>query len=301
MDLLETTICDPGTYFTISDAIKDGTFIPGSAGFMSMILGPECTCPNVMFYKTIIIRKGKRGKDRFEQAMLLAPIFKLPGVSHDFLIPENDGRKYLVDMQIRREPLSLESEFNVNNGALNFVEEDLGINGFVGCLKAKTLFLKELDNITKAATHPLAEKIGNSGVMQRVWPEKNNPLYNFDRRIDSMYSENNLPQVRDEFCVSPNKGYLIKEISRIEAMLMLPRVEHLNKVEQVAEEALKYIMKKLKSPEGKKLKNTTELIDMTERTMAVVNKKQKFLTNLIDKRMTCIYKNRKKLTNIDIF
>jgi hypothetical protein len=297
MDLLETTICDSGTPFTIGNEVKDGTFIPGSYGFMSMTLGPECTCPNVMFYKAVIVRRGKGGKDRFEQVMLLAPIFKLPGVPLDFLIPENDGRQHFVDMSVRHTPINLSSEYD--KGILKFVEEGLGINGFVGCLKAKTMFLKELDNVTKAASHPLAEKIGTAGVMQNVWPNKYSPLYTFDKNIDHLYNSGELSYIHDEFFVSPNKENLLNEIHRIEAMLMLPRIEHLNKVEMVAESALKYIMEKLKSSDGKKLKNSKELIEMTERTMTVVKDKQKFLSSLIDKRMNCIYKNRKLLIQTD--
>lgn len=296
MDLLETTICDSGTPFTIGNEVKDGTFIPGSSGFMSMTLGPECTCPNVMFYKAVIVRRGKGGKDRFEQVMLLAPIFKLPGVPLTFLIPENEGRQHFVDISVRHAPINLSSEYDNNNGTLKFVEEGLGINGVVGCLKAKTMFLKELDNVTKAANHPLAEKIGTAGVMQNVWPNKHSSLNTFDKNIDHLYNSNELAHIRNEFCISPNIENLLNEIRRVEALLMLPRIEHLSKVEMVAVSALKYIMEKLKSSDGKKLKNSKELIAMTERTMAVVEDKRKFLSNLIDKRMNCIYKNRKLLT-----
>lgn len=295
MDLLETSICDPGTYFTIGDTIKDGTFVPGSAGFMSMTMGPERTCPNVMFYKTVVIRRGKRGKDRFEQVMLLAPIFKLPGVPTDFLIPDNEGRKYFVDMSIRQDPVTLAHTFNDSDGSLEFFEKEFGLNGYVGCLKSKTTFLKELDGVTKTAVHPLASKIGNAGVMQSVWPNKHSVLSMFDKNIDSMFSNQNMAHIRDEYCMSPNRTRLFADIHKVEAMLMIPRMEYHRKVETVAEAALKYIMEKLESSQGKKLKNIDDLVAATKNTMAAVKAKQEFLANLIDKRMDCIYTNRKKL------
>lgn len=299
MNLLETTICDPGTHFTLGEDVKDGTFIPGSSGFMGFVLGAESSCPNVLFYKTLIVRKGKRGKDRLEHALLPSQIFKLPGVPADFLVPPNEGRKYFVDMVVTQTPTPLMVKFNANDDAVSFVCDDLGMNGFVGCLKAKVMFLRELDKTTKAAKHPLVEKIGESGTMQSVWPEKQSRLYTFEKNVESMYSGQNFNTIRDEFCTGQNMAKLFREIHSVEAALMIPLMEYHNKVETVAEKALVYIMDKLNSPEGKKLKNVKQLVTLVQDTMDAVAIRQSTIGKLIDSRMNCIYKNRVQLAGSD--
>lgn len=294
MDSLETTICEPGTHFTLTSEIKDGTFVPGSVGFMAMVLGPECTCPNVLFYKTVITRRGKGGKDRLEQAMLLSPIFKLPGVPHEFLIPENEGRKYFVDIAVTPDPTNLSCEIK-DGSKVVFEQDGIGMNDYVGCIRAKTLFLRELDKTTKVAKHALAEKIGTSGVIQSIWPNKPAVLNTFDRNAEFWYCGGSFNDVRDEFCTSLGKKRLFEDIHRTEAMLMIPAMEYNKKVEEVALNALSYIMEKLNSAEGKKLKNVDQLITLTKNTIVASKAKKSFIMNAIDKRMNCIYKNREQL------
>lgn len=101
---LESGLFETGVKFTITNKFKDGTFTPGSMGFTSSVLGIDHDHQNVAEIQVIIIRKGKAGKHRLNQNILLVPIFLLDNKNFMKLLPVGT-KKYFVQMERVESPI----------------------------------------------------------------------------------------------------------------------------------------------------------------------------------------------------
>ncbi|TET61130.1 MAG: hypothetical protein E3J47_05850 [Candidatus Stahlbacteria bacterium] len=96
MELLQSGILDTGTKFTISDKIKNPSHIPGSVGFISSLGGLDDSYQNVVSMNTVLIRKGKTGKDRIEICRLKMPVFTFDSENFAKILPTIENRKSFV-------------------------------------------------------------------------------------------------------------------------------------------------------------------------------------------------------------
>ena len=66
-------IIEPGTFFQITDYIRNSVYLPGSFGVVSSVSPRTNT---VWRMASVIIRRGKKGTKRLERLVLNIPIFK---------------------------------------------------------------------------------------------------------------------------------------------------------------------------------------------------------------------------------
>lgn len=76
-DLLESSIFPVGTKIITSKKFKHSSMGPFSVGFVSYIESYDRHYPNVIMLRIIIIRKGKRGKQRLSSIPVLTNIFSV--------------------------------------------------------------------------------------------------------------------------------------------------------------------------------------------------------------------------------
>ena len=62
--ILKSGVMISGAKFTVSDDSTDGTFGPGTTGFMAFVKGKDKDYSNVFFKRAVITRRGKTGKPR---------------------------------------------------------------------------------------------------------------------------------------------------------------------------------------------------------------------------------------------
>lgn len=96
MEFLQSGILDTGTKFIISDKIKNPSHIPGSIGFISYLSGLDDSYQNVVIMNTVLIRKGKTGKERVEFCRLKIPVFIFDSENFVKILPTVESRKNFV-------------------------------------------------------------------------------------------------------------------------------------------------------------------------------------------------------------
>jgi len=96
MEFLQSGILDTGTKFTISDRIKNPSHIPGSMGFVASLNGLDDSYQNVVNISTILIRKGKTGKERLEYSRLRVPVFVFDSKNFAKILPTVENRSNFV-------------------------------------------------------------------------------------------------------------------------------------------------------------------------------------------------------------
>lgn len=96
MELLQSGILDAGTKFMISNKIKNPSLIPGSIGFMSSLCGLDDSYQNVVSINTVLIRKGKTGKERIETCRLKIPVFTFDSEKFVKILPTIENRRNFV-------------------------------------------------------------------------------------------------------------------------------------------------------------------------------------------------------------
>lgn len=90
-DKLPNLLFSSGTKFITTDKIKDGTYPPGSTGFISYVAQGDENYQDIAKISAIITRRGKTGKDRLERASIYVPVFFFDHPNFMKLLPE--GRK----------------------------------------------------------------------------------------------------------------------------------------------------------------------------------------------------------------
>lgn len=287
--LLETTIGDCGTLFRVEDAINDKTFHAGSKGFLSFIMGPDCNCPNVVFHKVVTIRRGKTGKPRINQNMILAPIFHLPGVPLSFTIPEDVERKYFVN-------IGLTPDDTMDVMSKDQDDKDARLL-FLGQLYARSSFAKELDTVIYPGDHDVTKAVGvTPGSKIKIWPTgKASMVRKFQNEIEAFFSSGEHAVIDDYFWEYERREHLLKRLHEIEASLTIPKLEYQRKVGETMLDALKYLDDKLKTKDAEKLDNLDDLKDSISNTKEAVKNSIKITKRIINSRLTTISKNRKLL------
>jgi len=92
---LNSQIFDIGTKFIVTDDTKDGTFGPGTTGFLSYVKGHDQDYSNVVYLNAVILKRGKTGKKRLDNNELSTPIFDIRDDNISKVMPEEKRRYYV--------------------------------------------------------------------------------------------------------------------------------------------------------------------------------------------------------------
>ena len=97
--LLISSLLEPGAMFKVTDKIKDGSFPPGSLGFLSFVRGIDESYQDIAKVCAVMIRCGKTGKARIMNANLSVPVFYVDHKGFDKLLPSEGERKGFVHIE----------------------------------------------------------------------------------------------------------------------------------------------------------------------------------------------------------
>lgn len=88
-----------GHKFEVVDPTDDTTYTVGSQGFMSYIEKTDSSFMNVAQLRTIMIRRGKGGKDRLSSVRIYVPIFTIDSGPFDKAMPDKVARKHFLHIK----------------------------------------------------------------------------------------------------------------------------------------------------------------------------------------------------------
>ena len=232
-EVLQSYLFEAGAKFIVLDQVKDGTFGPGSLGYISYIKSLDDNYQNLAKVVAVIIRRGKGGKDRLSVHTLYMPVFVFENENFDKLMPDSN-RKYYIHIEREGDPIMSVSDMNILD--------------FLGWAAAITVRLKKMSESCK----------------HRKWPEdKSNPLnrisrlhQHFEQDPEGHQEEYNNEDFRNHFVAECRK--MNSAMARIHLQFDLKKVE----LELNAAEFLEYTNKGEFIPEDAKDKtNEYEFTD----------------------------------------
>jgi len=266
-----------GTPFDINSLIKDSVFVPGTRGFISLIQGPDYKNPNIVFLKSVVVRRGVGGKDRINSNVLLCPIFKSDTIKDkSIMFPKESDEveyKYLVDLD--EAPTKMLGDVTD--------KEYIGHIDFMGWLLSKALLLKALDSVVYEAIN---ESLGiHNGRQNNIWKPRNESLLSeFTHIVETQVVGDDLKSLFESFCTKGQRTSLVSELYSVEAKLSVPKIEYNKRAATVIAGAYKHIRSKTKDA-----KNKVDIMD------GIVPPSQKHLDKSLKTRLGLISKNRKIL------
>lgn len=95
MTILKSQAFGTGTKFMVTDESVDGTVGPGTTGFVSLVKGQDQDFENVLYLSTVIIRRGKSGKERLEIVDISTPVFDIDNNWPKDKMPDEKRRNYV--------------------------------------------------------------------------------------------------------------------------------------------------------------------------------------------------------------
>lgn len=284
--ILECNIQPAGIPFSVTEKFKDTVFSPGTTGLTSYIMGPDHNNPNILFLQVVTTRRGKGGKPRINNNMILTPIYKVPRISDELLFPKAGDKKHFVDIE-----LDLKATPKIF-GQNNPIDDN-----FLACLLSKSLFMRELDKVVYPPEHRIMESLGMVGERKQVftWPkEKTDKLKNFVANVERWHNEGATDSIFEEFSNEASRQILLSSYQKVEAALVIPRLEYDRKICEVLLDALKYIEETVSNKKNK-VADRNNLVGTIKNTRKEVQATQKRIGTLIDTRLGIIRNSREIL------
>lgn len=88
-----------GQKFTVVEPSEDSTYPVGSTGFMSFVERHDQSYMNLAQVRTVMVRRGKTGKERIEHPRMYFPIFPIDAEPFKKAMPDKGMRKGYVFVQ----------------------------------------------------------------------------------------------------------------------------------------------------------------------------------------------------------
>lgn len=284
METLKCSINPSGNFFTINDNIKDSLFSVGTTGVLSCVLGSDHNNSNIIYQDVVITRRGKKGKRRLENVTLLTPIFKVPELAIEEIIPKSAERKGFVDIDVD-EDTTIETI------------KTLPDYDFVSWVYSRLKFIHRLDQVCYPGNNPtrltdtIASKIGlNNNKHVSIWP-KDGRIVNFFNDISAQAQHGGGEIPIDDYVTQESRTSLLLSLRKLEASLVIPRLAHQQRICSIFVDALDFLEKTLSE---KKTENVEKMIKNTrEETVMKINNIEK----AIKARLDILVKSRKLLEN----
>lgn len=285
-EMLTLHLGDPGTVFQVNEAIKDNTFTPGTKGYLSYIQGPDHNNPNIVFQIVVTTRKGRTGKPRLNKNILLTPIFSIPGIPVDKIIPMDSARKSFVSIDLENIVVDL-----LDCNAVNMQD-------FLGAILSRAAFAMELDNVSYTIDTPIAKYLGITGNSKVNFFKKGgaDTLRVLVNEAESMHEHDNLSGIHDLFTSKEARPDVAERLHLVETSLVIPKLEYNRRVMGVLNSALKHVKSVVDgSSEIKDLPNIADIRKMIENTETFLDARGKEVSNLLNKRLSIMKETRQLL------
>jgi hypothetical protein len=201
---LTSQIFGTGTKFVVMDDTKDGTFGPGTIGFISFVKGHDQDYSNVIYINTVIVKRGKTGKKRIDNNELSTPIFDFKDENLSKVMPEEKRRYYVHIEQV------LPYEDNVQR---------MSDIDFLGWAYAQTLYVYKLSS--------RAKHVG-------VWPSDPEHFLNKMLHIGDYFSDD----MDDTFTSIAFREKFARGIRSLESTLVKSSLLYMYKVAELEKKAI---------------------------------------------------------------
>lgn len=232
---LECNVQRCGTPFKVTDDFKDTTFGPGSMGLLSYMMGPDNNNPNVVFQQVVTTRRGKGGKPRINKSVILCPIFKVPGIPHELLYPKAGDTKYFVN---------IDASVGVTDLILN--ENEAISDEYMSWLLTRAMLTQELDKVVYPPDHRIMASAGlqGGGRGSGIWPkDKLDVLKKFAQNVERWHSDGMTDVIAEEFGSFETRLSMLQQLKKVEASLIIPRLEYHRRILKTLRDALNHIQK----------------------------------------------------------
>ena len=203
---LRSNILDVGSKFVVTDSTTDSVYGPGTTGFICFVEGRDIDFRNIVYFRAVITRRGKGGKDRIEYGNISTPIFD---INHDNMkkIMPGDDRRFFVHIEPATVPTNI---------------RDLDQLDYSAWVVANCCFLKRLDTRSKHV---------------RVWPQSKKSTLN---SIESCRGD--LSEIISRVD-STNRVSMIEDLRKMLASLTKCNVSYLSKIAAMDVAALRAVSK----------------------------------------------------------
>lgn len=209
MKALKSNILSPGTKFVVTDNTVDGTFGPGTTGFISYVKGIDQDYPNVIYLDVSVIKRGKTGKDRLDSSEISTPIFLIDDDEIKQFMPD-EKRKYYVYI----------NPIEVTIDLMSFCDLD-----FLAWAMSYARYISKLSS--KVKNFP-------------TWPSDPNNILNTMLHMGEYFTDDAVFMM-NTYASESSRHNFIKNIRSVESMLVRNSVNYMSKTATLEFGAVKYI------------------------------------------------------------
>lgn len=210
MPAINSNIFNTGTKFIVNEKTSDGSFGPGTTGFISFVRGKDRDFPNVVYYTAINIKRGKSGKERLELIEISTPVFELEDEEMDSIIPDKKRRNF-----VRISPANMPSSI---------------------------LEMSNIDFLGWAAAYTQCVcKINTKSNRVNAWPKGDGAILNRMLNISSYYQEDPT-YTKESYGGEGSRRDFINRIRMMESTLTKCSLSYMQKVAEIEFTAIRSIL-----------------------------------------------------------
>jgi hypothetical protein len=211
--IIPSQVFSTGTKFVVTEKSVDGTYGPGTTGFVSYVKGRDRDYPNVVFLRVVVTKRGKSGKERFDRGELSTPIFDFKSKHLADYLPD-ERRRYYVH-----------------------IEPD-------GAMPSNVMALSDIDYLGWANAYArYVYKLNSRARHMSVWPGGNKDPLNKILHLHDYYAED--PEyTKAEYAGEVLRQEFVRRIRVMEATLVRCCLAYMLKVSQTEANAISDLFKR---------------------------------------------------------
>lgn len=210
-EILKSCLFHHGTKFVVTNRSEDGTYGPGTTGFVSFIKGFDQDFPNVAYVVCSVIRRGKGGKPRLERGEISVPIYDAKNKTLAENMPD-EKRKFYVHIA---------------------ADNDI----------CEVTDMKDIDFLGWAyATSMFVFKLGSRSKHFKPWPKSNSHILNMALHLDDMWGEDPDHAIESFRHAAVRRDFAMR-LRTIESTLVKPSLAYMAKVVGLEKAAMAQLLK----------------------------------------------------------
>lgn len=208
MKHLSSNILSTGNKFTVNDKISEGILGIGTTGIIGYVEGVDVECANIVYLRTVILKRGKQGKSRLDVELISIPIFNFDTIT---TIP-NEKKRHHVNIEPCSSPL--------------YTIYDMIDLDYLGWALSWASYLNQLSRYTKPFS---------------IWPIKNKNIMNKMLNAPEYWKEDPI-HLSDAYSDFNAREKFIKQMRIMELTLTPCSLSYMLKIAKIEVQAVKYLI-----------------------------------------------------------